>query len=54
LQTKDGAVKLITETAEIYFEPEAEFNTAVLLIIIGAALIISIISARIIRKKRKG
>ncbi|MBO7161592.1 MAG: metallophosphoesterase [Clostridia bacterium] len=54
LQTKDAAVKLNTETAEIYFEPEAEFNTAVLVIIIGAALIIGVISARIIRKKRKG
>ena len=53
LQTKSNTVKLVTETAEIYFEPEAEFNTAVLVIFIGAALLIGVISARIIRKKRK-
>ena len=53
LQTNNNSVKLITETAEIYFEPETEFNTAVLLIITGAVLCIGIITVSVLRKKRR-
>ncbi len=56
LQTKNSSVKLITETAEIYFQPETEHNTAALLIIIiiiCTVLCIGVLTACILRKKRK-